>query len=151
MNFKGVKFINIFFYLKHYVASLKYFLRLGHEGKCAPKLSSKAEEIIYGLGDYLPPVKHLITQQGGTKRRPQMSGLLNNPAVQPLWSLSLDKGYFTSMATSGRPWTPALISSVLKLQKVHFHLSDAFSSLANTPIISRQKQLCITPLQHINS
>lgn len=123
--------------LKHYVALLKYFLRLGHEDvhlnyPLKLKKQFRVWVIIFLLPNTWP------SQWCGTKLRPQMSGLLNNPVVQPLWSLSLQEAHFTSMAASGRPRTPTLTSSALSLPTVH-------------PIAPGQRQLSITPPQSIPS
>ena len=57
-NFTGVKFINLFLYVRTWYGLVKIFPYL-RTWRCVPTFSSKAEEIIQGLGSYLPPAKHL--------------------------------------------------------------------------------------------
>lgn len=127
-NFTGAKFINLFLYVRTWYGFVKIFPYL-RTWRCVPKLSSKAEEIIQGLGGYFPPAKHLTVPAVWDQAEvfSQMICLIYNPAVQLFWSFTLVEGAFHQDSNTGRPWTPILNSLALNLTKVHFHLSDASS------------------------
>lgn len=80
------------FTLEHYVAWLKYSLILGHEDVCLNYLLKLKKELTFGWLSSSCQTPDCSGNGHGTKMRfSQMICLLNNPAVPPFWSFSLEE------------------------------------------------------------